>query len=320
MKGLRRHRGVIRATASAVLAAWSLQCAAQTQTSVGVPGKGAGSVGVTLQHITINERELGFVREEFGEITLRSAYFDFDYGLTDRLALNVTLPFKSNRYVGDFPHDPRLLDDDRGERFLDDGAYHSNWGDWGVNLRWLWRTEPVAITPFIGYYWPSNDYPLFTETQAGTQQWRVDAGFNAGGRLWSVRNVYWQAGYAFSYKQKTRPADAPARRVNRSRLSLELGWLATPRLTSFVTLSHVRPHNAVAFPDGFTGILVNDQWYWHDQLLPWEYTTWAVGFSYAISDRYGLSMSYGRTLDIPFGHVYDPALTLGFSRRFSTRH
>ena len=288
-------------------------------TAVGVPGRGQGSMSVTLQHITIKERELGILREEFGEITLRSAYFEIDYGLTDRLALNVILPYKSNRYVGDQPHDPRLLDNDHGEAFLDDGQYHSNWGDYGVNLRWLWRTNPVAITPFIGYYAPSTNYPLFTETQAGKQQWQVDLGVNAAGRLIPRKNFFWQAGYAYSYMQETRPSDAPARRVNHSRLTLELSWAATPTLTSYLTLSHLKPHNALAFPDEFTGIPYNDQFYYHDQLLGWEYTTWAVGLNYSASERYRFSMSYGKTLDITFGHIYEPALSFTLSRSFSTR-
>jgi hypothetical protein len=306
------------AAVPALVAAWGGETLAHTQTSVGVPGQGNGSVQVTLQHITITERELKFLREEFGEITLRSAYLSLDYGLTDRLALQLVVPFKSNRYIGDQPHDPGLLDNPRGERLRDDGHFHSNWGDWGGDLRYLWLTEPVAVTPFIGYYWPSNRYPLFTETQAGTRQWWIAAGANIGGRLWRVHNGYWQAGYAFSYRQKTRPADAPSRRVNTSRLTTELGWMASPRLTVFGTLSRVKPHNALTLPDDFTGIPFNDQWFWHDQLLAWEYTTWSLGVAYRLTDHYGASLSYGRTLEIDFGHIYDHAWTLSLSRRFST--
>lgn len=302
-------------TLALLLACTGLQ--AQTQTSVGVPGQGNGSASITLQYINITERELGFVREEFGRMTLRSAYLELDYGLTDRLALTLTLPFKSNRYTGDDPHDPRLLDNDHGERFLDDGRFHSSFGDMGVNLRWLWRDSPVAITPFLGYYWPSRDYPLFTETQAGTAQWRLDVGVNAGGRLGRPQlNLFWQAGYAFSLMEKTRPDDAPARRVNRSRVSLEIGWMATPRFTTRLALSYQKPHGALRFPDEFTGILVNDQWYYHDQLLAWEQSTWALGASYRLSDRLTLSASYGQTLKITFGHAYDPAVTFGLSRSF----
>ena len=307
------HGALIVALAGLASSAWS-----QTQTSVGVPGRGNLAFGVQLQHVTITKRDLIIVKETFGEVTLRSAWFSLDYGLTDRLALTATLPYKSNRYIGDQPHDPRLLLNDHGQELLDNGQFHSNWGDFGLNLRWLWRTDPVAITPFIGYYTPSNDYPLFTETQAGRGQWRVDAGFNAAGRLGKPAwNAYWQFGYAYSFMEKTHPSDAPARRVNHSQLSVELGWRATPRLTPYITLNHVSPHNGMELPE-FIGIPYSDQFYWHDQLLAWEFTTYSLGVSLDLPRQSAISMAYGRPLNVKFGHLYEPALSLSYSRGFST--
>lgn len=290
-----------------------LGAVAQTQSNVAVPGRGLGSLGITYQEITITERELIVLRENFGEVKLRGAYFDFDYGLTDRLAMTLTLPLKSNRYVGSQPHDPTLLADDHGEVLLDDGEYHTNWGDFGIDFRWQWlSTDSFAITPFIGYYTPSNDYPLFTETQAGRGQWRIDVGLNAAGRLGPPRhNLYWQAGYAFSYVEETRPSDAPAMRVNQSHLSFEVGWSPTPRLTPYLTLSYHTAHDGLELPE-FTGLFVSDQFYYHDQLLPWEQQTWALGTRYSVSDQIGLYFSYGRSGDVEFGHFYEPAISFGF--------
>jgi hypothetical protein len=311
---------IVHALAAAASVAVCVAAAAQTQEKLGVPARGSGTVGVSVQQITITERDLRIVREEFGEITLRAAYFELDYGLTDRLALNVTLPYKSNRYVGDFPHDPRLLLNDHGEEFLDDGRYHSNWGDYGLNLRWLWRNGRIAVTPFVGYYAPASNYPLFTETQAGTGQWRFDVGVNMGGRLGPpTANLFWQAGYAYSYREKTRPSDAPARRANHSVLSVELDWMATPRLTTYVALTRLTPHNAMDILEILPGAPFSDLFYYHDRLLPWEYTTWALGMSYQASEPLTLSLSYGETQSISFGHLYDPAVTLGVSRSFATR-
>lgn len=309
-----------RVAAAIVVASASFAAYAQTQDKLGVPARGTGTMGVSVQHITITERDLTILTQEFGEVTLRSAYFELDYGLTDRLALNVTLPYKSNRYVGDQPHDPRLLQDDHGERFLDDGKYHSNWGDIGLNLRWLWRSDPIAVTPFVGYYRPASHYPLFTETQAGTGQWRVDVGVNVGGRLGPpTRNLFWQAGFAYSYMEKTHPSDAPARRANHSLLNVELDWMATPRLTTYLALTRLTPHNALEFVDFLPGLFTSDLYYWHDRLLPWEYTTWAFGMSYQASEALTLSMGYGRTQSVSFGHLFEPALTFGISRSFSTK-
>jgi hypothetical protein len=293
----------------------------QTQTNVQVPERGTGSISVTYQYIGISERELVVLRENFGKITLRSLYFDFDYGLTDRLAMTVTLPLKSNRYVGAAPHDPRLLANDHGEEFLDNGDYHTNWGDLGVDFRWQWRSsDRFAITPFVGYYTPSNDYPLFTETQAGRSQWHVDVGVNMAGRLGPpARNLYWQAGYAFAYVEKTRPTDARAQRVNRSEVSFEVGWAATPRLQPHLTLGYNTAHGGLLPPDFGSGIFVSDQFYYHDQLLAWEQKTWAVGARYELSDQIGLSMSYGRSGDVEFGHFFEPAVTFTFTRSLEPR-
>lgn len=318
--GARSNQSRVAATVLLVVSSigYGAYACAQTQVNVGVPGRGNGTYGITLQQITIHERDLDIFRENFGEVSLRSAYFEFDYGLTDRLAINVTLPFKSNRYVGDLPHDPRLLNDDHGEPFYDDGRYHSAWGDMGVNLRWLWKTNPIAVTPFVGYYFPTNDYPLFTETQAGTQQWRADFGVNLAGRLGPPQlNLLWQAGFAYSLMEKTRPADAPGRRVDHSRVSAQLSWRATPTLTPFLALSHYETHNALDFPSEFVGIFTSDQWYYHDQLLPWGYTTWSLGLSYQTPQRWNVSASYGETLNVGFGHIYDPALAFNFTRGFS---
>lgn len=313
----RRGRALV---ALMVLASLSPTVTAQTQRAVGVPGRGASAFGVTLQHVTITERELVVVRENFGKVTSRAAYFEFDYGLTERLALMTTLPLKSIRYIGDYPHDPSLLANDHGEELLDDGHYHTNFGDLGLSLRWQWRsTDRVAITPFASYYTPSNDYPLYTETQAGRGQWRFDVGLNAEGRLGPPRlNMYWKAGYAFSYMEKTRPTDAPARRVNHSVLSAEFGWQATPLITPYLVLNYTRTHGGLQLTE-FTGLFVSDQFYYHDQLLPWEQTTWALGTSYQLSDRLGVRFSYGRSASVKFGHFYEPAVSIAFGYGFGRR-
>jgi len=302
-----------------MLLLYSAAATAQTQRYVSVPGRGAGSYGVTLQLVEMTERELIVVRENFGKVTSRSAYFEFDYGLTDRLALTATIPLKSIRYTGSQPHDPSLLANDHGEVLLDDGQFHTNWGDVGASLRWLWLdSERIALTPFVGYYTPSNDYPLYTETQAGRGQWQLDVGLNAAGPLGPRRlNMYWRAGFAYSYMEKVRPTDAPSRRVNRTTLSAEFGWQVTPLLTTYLALNDSRALNGLQLPE-FVNPLVSDQFYYHDQLLPWEQTTWSFGANYSLSDRMGMTMSYGRSGPVEFGHFYEPAISFGVTYGFSS--
>jgi hypothetical protein len=316
------RRVAIRAGVLLACAVVVVDASAQTQTAVGVPGRGHGTVGITLQHATIRERTVpeiaGGGLEEFGKITLRSAWLELDYGLTDRVALSAWLPFKSNRYQGDTPHNPLVdLDDDHGERFLDDGGFHSSWGDAGVGVRYLWLRDPVMVTPFVSFHTPMRDYPLYTETQAGTGQWRFDVGVNAGGRFpGALRNLYWQAGYAYSYMERTEPDDAPARRVNHGILNLELGYLLTPDVTLRAHYAYRKTFNGLKFPDEFVLPPRGDQAYFHDQLFEWESATASVGAGWRIGERWAVSANWGRTVDVTWGHKYDSVWTVGIARSF----
>lgn len=305
--------------ALAILCTASFAANAQTQTRAGTPGRGAGSLDVTLDYVEIEKVDIGILSGNLVDITARLLDIELDYGLTDRLALTVSLPLSSARALSPFfPHDPRLLIDDHGQELLDDGNYHTYWADLGLSLRRQWTpNDRLSLTPFVSYYTPSNDYPIYALSQPGRGQWRIDAGLNASGGLGPPHiNVYWKAGYAYSYTEKTRPADAPARRVNRSRLTFEVGWRATPRWTTYAAITGTWSHNGLPVTE-FTGIFVSDQWYYHDQLFPWEQTVWTVGMGYQWSDRLGLSLGYGRSADVEFGFYHEPALSLGFSYGFA---
>ena len=300
---------------------WMAPAWAQTQTTVSVPGKGHGAVTFSLGWAEANKRTvppaLGGGLVHLGENTLRAAFLKFDYGLTDRLAFTALLPYKSNRYVGETPHDPRTLLDDHGEPFLDDGKYHSGWADWGVGLRYQWLTEPVAVTPFVSFYHPLNDYPIFTGTAFGTRQWRLDLGVNLGGRVpGPLRNLYWVGGYAYSYMEKTRPDNSPDHRVNHSIAHFELGWFATPRLTANVSWRYRRTHDALAIPDDFNFPLIDDLWYYHDQLIAYEQTTVDFGLAWQINDRYVVDFNYGRTVHVELGTKIKGAYSVGLTYNF----
>jgi hypothetical protein len=304
----------------ALLAATSL-AHAQTQTSVGVPARGHGSVSIAFHEAEANKRVrpdvLGGGLIEQGDVTLRTAVLELDYGLTDRLALDITLPYKSNRYVGTTPHDPRKLQDDHGEPFRDDGEYHGGWGDWGIGLRWLWLSDPVAVTPFVSAYFPSHDYPIFTATANGTGQWRVDVGVNAGGRFpGNFRNLTWQAGYAYSFMEKTRPENSPDHRVNHSVLNLQLAYAMSPQWSTSLGWRYRKTHNALRMPEDFNFPFTDDLFYHHDQLFALEQAVVEAGVSYQFDDRYTVFASYGRTNHVAFGQEIKRAIGFGISRSF----
>jgi hypothetical protein len=102
-------------------------------------------------------------------------------------------------------------------------------------------------------------------------------------------------------------------------VSFEIGWAATPRLQPHLTLGYNTAHGGLQLPE-FTGLFVSDQFYYHDQLLPWEQETWAVGAHYELSSQIGLAFSYGRSGHVEFGHFYEPAVTIGFVRSLEPHH
>jgi hypothetical protein len=302
-------------------AAWHAPALAQTQGSLGVPAQGHGTASIVVYHAKAHRRVLpdafGGGLVEQGDVTQRSVTLALDYGLTDRLALDVTLPFKSNRYDGSTPHDPSRLVDDHGERLIDDGHYHGGWGDWGVGLRYLWRAEPVAITPFVSLYVPSSEYPIFTAAARGTRQRRLDVGVNVGGRFpGALRNLTWQAGYAYSYMEKTRPDNSPDHRVNHSIVSVQLGYAASPQWSYSLGWRYRKTHGALSMPQDFNFPLTDDLFYHHDQLFGLEQGIVEAGTAYQWNDRYTLFASYGRTNHVAFGQEIERALGFGISRSF----
>jgi hypothetical protein len=306
---------------AALLVLGAAPAAAQTESSLGMPGKGHGSITFSLHQADVNRRRVpaafGGGLAELGDVTLRTGTLEVDYGLGERWALAATIPFKSNRYVGNAPHDPSRLQNPHGERLLDDGRFHSGWGDWGLSLRWLWLEAPVVVVPFVSYYRPSHDYPIFTGTAFGTGQWRFDLGLNAGARFpGRLRNVWWQLGYAYSHVEKTRPDDAPAHRVNHSVASATLGWIATPRLGLTLGWRYRRAHDGLRMPEDFNPPFTDDLYYYHDQLFPLEQSVLSLGASWQVDDRYTLQAGYGRTLHVAFGQEIRRALTIGVTRSF----
>jgi hypothetical protein len=294
---------------------------AQVQTSLGVPARGHGSVTLSIHQAEASKRvrpeAFGGGLIDQGDVTLRTATLELDYGLTDRLALDVSLPYRYNRYDGATPHNPAVLQDDHGEPFLDDGDFHGGWGDWGVGLRWLWRTEPFVVTPFVTAHFPATDYPIFTATARGTQQWRLDVGVNAGGRFrGALRNLTWQAGYAFMFMEKTRIADGPDHRVNHSLVNFQLGYAMSPQWTYSVAWRYRKAHGALRMPQDFNFPLTDDLWYHHDQLLGLEQAVVEAGVSYQLNDRYSVYASFGRTNHVAFGQEIERAFGFGVSRGF----
>src|SRR5690349_24239439 len=79
-----RAHAATGALAIVLLLVGAPRAVAQTQTAVAVPEAGHGTVGLSFQYAKISQRTIpeifGGGLQDFGEITLRSAWLELDYG------------------------------------------------------------------------------------------------------------------------------------------------------------------------------------------------------------------------------------------------
>lgn len=300
---------------AAVLAVLALlSCsAARAQTQSWVPGKGHGSASVAYQDLFIGAHSASDGTRTFpGTVTNHSVFFTFDYGLTDRLALSIGLPFKANKFGGPSPHDPATLYDDHGERSVDDGRYHAGWQDWNVGLRYLWRDGTLKVTPFASFGYPSHDYVTFAHSALGSHQLRLQLGVNIGRQFAPpLQNLYFQGGYSYSIMEEV---EAP-RRVNHSSFNVELGYFLTPRLTVSALVAAQKTHNGFDFPEDYPDRL-DDHYFHHDENVRNDFVNVGASINFRASERYSAFLSYGHTVWGENTHLIDHAVTVGAVRSF----
>ena len=305
-----------RARRTAVLVALLLGAVMATpaaaQFQVTTPAKGQGTVTVALQNLFIADHTnyLGTHNPHGGSITTNTAFFNIEYGLSDRWALSVGIPFRASKFVGPPNHDPANLDDDHGQSFQDDGDFHAGWQDWSLSLRYAWVRKKWLVTPYLLYGTPARDYNTFAHSAVGLGQWRLEAGISAGrqfsGRL---RNLYFVGGAAYALME---PVD---RRVNHGTLSGELGYFISPKLSVHVNLLKQKTFNGFDFPIDFPN-MHDDHFFHHDQNLRNDYINVGAGIDYHFNDRYTGFANAGRSVWGENTHLVDYALTVGISRGF----
>jgi hypothetical protein len=134
--------------APVLVALLALSPCARAQTQTWVPGKGHGSATIAQQQLLYRHACRFQWPEGFpGTITTNSTFLSFDYGISDRLAVDFSLPWKSSKFEGPGIHDPGSLDDDHGQHLIDDGDYHGGWQDVRVAFATCCRTSPCASCP-----------------------------------------------------------------------------------------------------------------------------------------------------------------------------
>ena len=148
----------VRAAAICVVGLVALARSASAQAVV--PPKGEGNVTITYGGVLATGHlgpdgtrpSTAAGRDHYRSHVLMS---DVEFGLTNRVALSVSLPFIASRYDGEVPHRQGV----RGlPTTVDDGTYHGNYQDFRFGARVNLRARPLMITPFVDAIIPSHHY------------------------------------------------------------------------------------------------------------------------------------------------------------------
>src|SRR5262245_22191564 len=87
-----------------------------------------------------------------------------EFGLSNRVAVNVSLPYIRSRYEGTHPHRVGGV----GEiREWDNGQYHGTFQDFRFGVRYNVARRPFAITPSFEAIIPSHHYPNLAHAAVG---------------------------------------------------------------------------------------------------------------------------------------------------------
>jgi hypothetical protein len=259
------------------------------------------------------------VEVDSGHIYSRNLIFELTYGLSDKIAIGVGLPWVATRYAGNAPHP---LADFSGPQPVDDGTWHSTAQDFRFDVRYNVTRNlahaGIVVTPFVGSIMPSHDYTYFAHAGFGRDLRETQLGASAA-KLFErgVPGLLIQARYAYGFVE--RAADISH---NRSMASLEAAYFATPKLRLLALSSGQLTYGGIDFYGATVSraLLTTDQFIHHDQIVRENILALGGGLSYSITESLDVFGSLLHTVAQRNGHELNRGLSLGVSWSFTTRH
>ena len=155
-----------------------------------------------------------------GQSVTMAAFFEVDYGITDRLSASAGIPYVFAKYTGAMPPPSGLPVDACA-------CWHSSFQDLSLGARYRFGDDTWAVTPLARYVHPSHSYRYQGEAVVGRNLQEAQVGVDAGVRLHGLlRKANLQTGYEYSFVER------PIRNlsINRSNAFFEIGYALTDRL------------------------------------------------------------------------------------------
>ncbi|MEP6922212.1 MAG: hypothetical protein ABI967_13880 [bacterium] len=267
-----------------------------------VPPKGDGSVTITYQKVDVRDHfDAGGDTEDRGRIHTHNLVMALEYGLTDKLALDVDLPYVASRFDsrGFRPHGPE-----------DDGFYHPKFSDAHVSVRYNVATKHLVVTPFVGVTIPTHDYEVRGHTAVGRGFHELLVGVNVGRQLDPIlAHCYANVRYSFAVLKHFQGLN-----LNHSNTDWELGWFANKTIALRFIGAWQKAYGGLDFPAGVR--LTPVQFQIHDRVARASYVELGGGVTFSLNRTIDIHTAYARTISARNTHG-DAGLILGFTWRFS---
>ena len=273
-----------------------------------LPAKGEGYVSTVYTNVFVDTHYLPTERHHVGEIDSNVFLFDATYGITDCMAVTVSLPLVISRYTGPTGH-PTVMDD---------GTWHSTFQDFRFNVRYNAVRGPVAITPFIGSAVPSHEYEYRAYSAVGRRLRELYTGVAAAGLLDGITpGLFVQGKYAYVFPQRVVDEGLDLR-PHRSSADLEIGYLVTPTFRMFALAAAQVTHRGIDLvpPTVANHPLTLVQRKHHDQIARENFLHVGLGAAFDLNESIGVHGSVLRQVAGRNSHQMDRGVSLGLTWSF----
>lgn len=271
-----------------------------------VPVKGDGAVAVAVQELNVKKHLAATTSIDAGHINSVVLLADMTYGLTDKVAVDLAIPFVSSAYAGSKPH-PHTT--------IDDGSFHSSFTDVRTSVRYNLTRRGAVITPYIGSIVPSHDYAYYGHAAAGERLRELQVGVYVA-KLFTtgVPRMFVSSRVAYGFVEKVQDIAH-----NRSSGDLELGYFVTPSFRAFAMANGQYTHGGIDLPLAGPSALPLNYQPVHDIIQKVHHLNAGAGFAYSINDAVDMFASFSRLVAGRNGHVLNRGVTVGASWSFSRR-
>jgi hypothetical protein len=180
-----------------VFVAWFVCVPSVSAAQAFTPPQGVGSFTLAVQTVDNTGHWLsdGFFLA-FGESVTASVLAEVEYGVTDRLAATVGLPYVFAKYTGDMPPPSQLPVDECA-------CWHSAFQDAFFGVRYRLGNGTWAVTPAFRYGRPTHNYAYQGEAVVGRNLQEAQVGVTVGSRLVHfVPKMSVQGAYTYAFVEK----------------------------------------------------------------------------------------------------------------------